>query len=140
MDPMKRIDQLMSSTPMTASRRDLVGTTRDLMLKTGVHCFPVIDATGHPEGIVSSWDLMADHLSVERIEDVMTCDVITIGAHQSVYEAASTMQSNFIHHLVVTNADDEVVGVVSSFDLLAELTDEEQRVPEEPTPSEEVPD
>jgi len=126
MNEMRRVDQLMSSDPMTVDRRDLVGAIREQMLETGVHCLPVVDPTGHPIGIVSSWDLVEEYLSIESIEDVMTSNVITIGSHQSVYEAAVIMQSNYIHHLVVINEENEVLGVLSSLDLLGEFTDDER--------------
>ena len=126
MNEMTRVDQLMTSSPMTVARRDLVGPIREQMLDTGVHCLPVVDATGHPVGIVSSWDLVEEYLSIEAIEEVMTSNVITISSHQSVYEAAVIMQSNFIHHLVVTNEEHEVLGVLSSLDLLGEFIDDER--------------
>jgi signal-transduction protein with cAMP-binding, CBS, and nucleotidyltransferase domain len=125
MNEMTRVDQLMTSSPMTADRRDLVGPIREQMLETGVHCLPVVDATGHPVGIVSSWDLVEEYLSIESIDEVMTSNVITIGSHQNVYEAAVIMQCNFIHHLVVINEENEVLGVLSSLDLLGEFIDDE---------------
>ena len=124
MNEMTRVDQLMTSSPMTVARRDLVGLIREQMLETGVHCLPVVDATGHPVGIVSSWDLVEEYLSIESIEEVMTSNVITISSHQSVYEAAVIMQTNFIHHLVVINEEHEVLGVLSSLDLLGEFIDD----------------
>jgi predicted transcriptional regulator len=126
MNEMMRVDQLMSPSPMTADRHDLVGSIRERMLETGVHCLPVVDAAGHPIGIVSSWDLVEEYLSVESIEDVMTPNVITISSDQSVYEAAVIMQSNFIHHLVVINEEHEILGVLSSLDLLGAFIDDER--------------
>ena len=52
----------------------------------------------------------------------MTTKVETIGSHQHASEAAATMTSNFIHHLVVVDEENHLVGVISSLDLLAEVT------------------
>jgi len=115
------ITELMTPAPFTAGRGDLVGTTRQAMLDHGFHCLPVTDEHGHPVGIVSSWDLIHDYDEVESIESAMTSKVITIGAHETSHEAAKLMQTNFIHHLVVVEESGEVVGVISSLDLLSAL-------------------
>jgi CBS domain-containing protein len=124
------INELMTTTAVTARRTDVVGPIRDMMLESGIHCLPVTDENGHPVGIVSSWDLVEEYGSQESVENAMTSKVITIGGHQSVYEAATMMKSNFIHHLVVVDPANEVVGVLSSLDLLGEFIDEERLPPD----------
>jgi CBS domain-containing protein len=52
--------------------------------------------------------------------DVMSCQVETIEASVDPLEAARRMASLGIHHLLVTRGD-EVVGMVSSLDLVAML-------------------
>lgn len=120
---MTDIGELMTPAPFTIERSELVGPVRDAMLDSGIHCLPVTDPQGHPVGIVSSWDLVEEYAPQESIENAMTRKVITVGAHESVEEAALLMRLNFIHHLVVVNDADEVVGVVSSLDLLSELSE-----------------
>ena len=41
----------------------------------------------------------------------MTKKVFTIGAHRSIPEAATMMRTHFVHHLVVVDVANEVVGV-----------------------------
>lgn len=120
---MSEVRDLMTAAPFTVARTELVGPVRDAMLASGIHCLPVIDVAGRPVGIVSSWDLVEEHGPEEPVENAMTPKVITVGPHESIEEAAMLMRLNFIHHLVVVNEADEVVGVVSSLDLLSELSE-----------------
>lgn len=51
-----------------------------------------------------------------RLNEIMTRDVVTLGADASEEEAREQMRRNRIHHLVVTRGKD-VIGVVSDRDL-----------------------
>ena len=112
------VGDLMTPAPFTIHRGDLVGDTRDTMLESGVHCVPVV------VGIVTSWDLVEEYAPMESIDNAMTTKVETIGSHQHASEAAAAMTSNFIHHLVVVDEENHLVGVLSSLDLLAEGTED----------------
>ncbi len=120
---MRTIIDVMTGSPITAARTDAIGALRDAMAHSGVHCIPVTDDGGHPVGIVSSFDLVEQTWASQPVEDVMTTKVFTIGGHQSVPEAANMMRTHFVHHLVVVDLANEVVGVVSSLDLLEDLLD-----------------
>ncbi len=50
----------------------------------------------------------------------MTKNVLTIPKYSSIHIAARIMRNHNIHHLVVTH-EKKIVGVLSSFDLLALL-------------------
>jgi CBS domain-containing protein len=121
---MRFVEEIMTPAPFTANRNELVGPIRDAMLRSGVHCIPVVDVADHAVGIVSSFDLVEEYSPQESIENVMTEQVITIGAHQSASEAAAIMRSNFIHHLIVVNETAETIGILSSLDLLGELLED----------------
>jgi CBS domain-containing protein len=53
-----------------------------------------------------------------NVADLMTKDVVTVSQEDSVSVAARLMRDKKVHHLLVTS-DGEVVGIVSSFDLLS---------------------
>lgn len=118
---MRTVENLMSTTLITAGPNDLIGPLRDAMLDSGIHCLPVVDDAGALVGIVSAWDLVEEYSPQEGVGNAMTTNVLTIGPSALVEEAAAMMCDNFVHHLVVLEAE-RVVGVVSSFDLLGELT------------------
>lgn len=119
---MRTVADIMTPDPIGALPSDLVGEVRDRILSTGVHCLPVVDA-GRPVGVVSSWDLVEEHAPAESVVNVMSSRVATIGPHALVEEAASRMLDDFIHHLLVVDEHGELTGIVSSFDLLAEMVE-----------------
>lgn len=53
-----------------------------------------------------------------RIRDLMTTDVITVSPETSIKSAASQMVEAGVSGLVVTNSDDEVVGILSEADFV----------------------
>lgn len=118
------VGDIMSTPVLTREAGDMVGEIRDQMLETGVHCLPIVDDAGTPIGVVSAWDLVEEYQPMEAISNAMTPRVVTIGADESVREAAAEMRNNFIHHLVVVDEAGGVIGVLSSMDLVAHFVDE----------------
>jgi CBS domain-containing protein len=118
------VADIMSTPVLTRQAGDLVGDVRDQMLESGLHCLPIVDDDGAPMGIVSAWDLVEEYQPMEAIASAMTRRVVTIGADESVREAASEMRNNFVHHLVVVDEAGGVVGVLSSMDLVAHFVDD----------------
>ena len=117
---MQTVAEIMAPEPITADPAELVGEVRDRILSTGIHFLPVVE-DGRAVGVVSSWDLVEEYQPEESITNVMSGRVVMIGPHASIDEAAHRMLGEFIHHLVVADDEGRVVGIVSSFDLLAEF-------------------
>ena len=61
----------------------------------------------------------------------MTRDVITVPQSDPVHAAAGMMRSSNVHHLVVTH-EDEIVGILSTFDLLKVIEEHRFGVGEAP--------
>jgi CBS domain-containing protein len=55
------------------------------------------------------------------VEDVMTHHVLTVRPDDDVREAARQMIDGHVHRLLVCDGD-EVVGIITTFDLLRALT------------------
>ncbi|MEO8694722.1 MAG: CBS domain-containing protein [Acidimicrobiales bacterium] len=110
----------MSEVVHTATITDVVGPVRDLMIEHSIHSVPVLDAGGKLVGIVTSSDLVEEWAPQMGVQTVMSRNVETVPRHRSVVDAARTMIAKHIHHLVVVERD-QVIGVVSSFDLLKHL-------------------
>jgi CBS domain-containing protein len=119
-DIVDTVAEIMAPEPITAHPSELVGEVRDRILTSGIHFLPVVD-DGRAIGVVSSWDLVEEYQPEESVTNVMTDRVVMIGPHASIDEAARRMLNEFIHHLVVVDETGKVVGIVSSFDLLAEF-------------------
>ena len=113
------VAEIMAPEPIIAQPSELVGDVRDRILSTGVHFLPVVQ-DGRAIGVVSSWDLVEEYQPQESITNVMTNRVVMIGPHASIEDATHRMLNEFIHHLVVVDEQGKVVGILSSFDLLAE--------------------
>lgn len=119
---MRRVRDVMSPVVLTVGADDVIGDVRDKVLHSGIHFVPVVDAGGRPIGVVSSLDLVEEYAPAEGVLNAMSDGVTTIGADESLPEAASLMRNAYIHHLVVVD-DEQMVGVLSTFDLLGELAD-----------------
>jgi CBS domain containing-hemolysin-like protein len=117
---MRTVEEIMSQVVRTATVTDVVGPLRDLMIEHAIHSVPVLDAGGKLVGIVTSSDLVEEWAPQMGVVTVMSRSVETVPRHRSVVDAARTMVAKHFHHLVVTERD-QVVGVVSSFDLLKHL-------------------
>ena len=86
---------------------------------------PVCDVDGRVVGMLSKTDL-AEHIAREsdpdlRIEDVMTREVISVGADEPLERAISIMAFEGVHRLVVLDGQSHIAGIISSMDVLREL-------------------
>lgn len=107
---------------------------------------PVVDAAGHPIGIVSKTDVLrhvvpegarigsdgvepsasielavvsaAERGAAPTVRDVMTHVVFTLQAEASLSRAAALMAFEGVHRIVVVAADGSALGIVSSLDIL----------------------
>ena len=109
-----------------------------IMAEHGLNALPVLDSDGHIAGIVSESDLMrkeeyqdesaarrpphsrrhraqADGLAAGQ---VMSSPPITISAEASIVAAARAFDRAHVSHLVVTEADGTLAGIVTPLDLL----------------------
>lgn len=117
---MHTVDTVMTTNVRTVRTTDVVATVRDLMLDQRIHSVPVLDTAGALAGIVTSSDLVEEWAPDMGVETVMSRDVQTTGRHRTITDAARQMVDHRVHHLVVVERD-TVVGVVSSYDMLAYL-------------------
>lgn len=58
------------------------------------------------------------HLANTRVRDVMTVDPVTVSPSDDVEAAARLMAKRGIHRVPVVQGDDELVGIVSSIDIM----------------------
>lgn len=123
---MKRVMDIMTPDVLSVRPNDLIGDVRDIFLDTGFHCLPVLGDDEHAVGVVSSWDLIEEYQPEEAISNAMTDRVHKIGPSASVGEAAAAMREHCVHHLVVVDEMEALIGILSSFDLLEPLATGEQ--------------
>lgn len=96
-----------------------IGRARDYIVSLGIHAIPIM-VDGEVVGIVTSTDLVDDWADDELVSTVMSASPQTIDAEAAVRDAADMMIERHIHHLLV-ETEGEVVGILSSLDLLHDL-------------------
>jgi CBS domain-containing protein len=117
---MQVVSEVMTTDVRTVRSSETIGPIRDLMLDGRIHSAPVLDGDGVLVGIVTSSDLVEEWAPQMGVTTVMNDAVVTVDPDTTVVDAARLMLDHRIHHLVVVGAGD-VVGLVSSFDLLRAL-------------------
>ena len=100
-----------------------------------VHGVPVVSKTGKLMGVISKTDLVRLHSERKRasravggsaeppkVWEVFSTPPITISPDETVTAAARSMLESEVHRLVVME-DDEIVGILSTFDVLRYITE-----------------
>ena len=125
-----KINDLMVAGVITAGRDDSIAEVREKMRRKAIHAVPIVDLDNRLIGILTAIDLI-DELSPEAtVASVMNGKVYTVPKYSDVHIAARLMRNHHIHHVVVTD-ESEVVGIISSFDLL-KLVEEHRFVMKNP--------
>jgi CBS domain-containing protein len=99
-----------------------------LFLAKGISGMPVVDAEGRPLGVVSKTDVLRG-LGAEdadaRAADIMTPVTLAMPEHASIARAAALMAYERVHRVVVIGPGGNVVGLVSTIDVLRWLARED---------------
>ncbi len=91
-----------------------------MILTLGITAAPVVDEDGQPLGLVALRNLArAPHDA--PVGHHMTSPAATIGPDASVEEAGQQMGQLGYHHLVVVDGNSQVIGFVSSLDVIRGL-------------------
>ncbi len=95
------------------------------MYKEGIRRLFVMDEDGNPKGVVSYYDLIGILGSIKpgkieksttKIEDIMSEDIMTVSANDSIGDAANLMIRADISGLLVLD-DEKPVGVITKTDI-----------------------
>ena len=107
-----------------ATRGDLL----QLFLSKGISGVPVIDDEGRPLGVASKTDVLRG-LGAEnadaRAADIMTPVTLAMPEHASIARAAALMAYERVHRVIVVGPGGNVVGLVSTIDVLRWLARED---------------
>ncbi len=111
---------------VTVSPEDTIQTAAHTMCKRHVGCLLVTES-GRLVGILTDRDLVARAVaegvdpSTAKVARFATYDPITISVNDGVETAAERMRLHGIRRLPILNAERNVVGIVTSDDLLVML-------------------
>jgi len=125
----ERVDRVMSAA-LSIRPEDSAGTVLRLFAEYPIHHLPVVSGR-KVVGLVSSADVLKlaafrrpadgssnDYLSRVNVTDVMSRPAITIRPHQSLIDAAHLMASHGIHALPVVDADEQLLGILTTTDII----------------------
>ncbi|MCI4456015.1 MAG: CBS domain-containing protein [Sulfolobus sp.] len=115
------VRDLIKRKPVTAGLNATLSEVASLMKENDVGSV-IITEGNKPVGIITERDLVyavADGLSPETpVTKVMSYDPVKVRQDEDVSSALSLMVSRNIRHLVVVNDEGDLVGVISSKDML----------------------
>jgi CBS domain-containing protein len=127
------VGALMSTDPIVVSADAPLADAARLLEKHHVHGLPVVDALGGVVGVVSQTDMLRARTTQDlwerwpglRVRHLMTSPALTIDADSEVATAASLMERERVHRLVVVAADERTpIGVISTTDLVHAMLEE----------------
>ncbi len=118
------IEQIMSFPVVVTRETTKLKHTRELINRKSINAIPVLKEDGEIAGILSSSDLAKAHDKNITVGDIMTDKVHIVLKNNRVQDAAKTMLKHSVHHLVVME-DGNVIGMVSSLDIIRSLVSTE---------------
>lgn len=128
------VARLMSPDVITVTPDTFVEDAADTLREHNIGSLVVVDEDNHLQGILTSTDFV--HIVAESnpkaettVERYMTTEVVTAGAQDPIRDAADKMITYKIHHLPVVDGSEGVIGMLSTTDLTAYLSDVKQPSP-----------
>lgn len=123
------VGQLMSSPVATIPPETPIHEGARTMLEQSIGSIIIVDESDRPQGILTSTDfvrLVADQRSIDDtvVEAYMTPVSAATTADKSIREAANEMMDGGVHHLPVVDETESVIGILSTTDLTAYLSDD----------------
>lgn len=122
------VARVMSTELCTVSPDTLVEDAASVMLENGVGSVLVVDDAHDLQGILTSTDfvrIVSERRPKDRtpVSTYMSTDVVTVSAQDTIREAADTMVDRGFHHLPVVDETEGLIGIVTTTDLTAYVSD-----------------
>ncbi|MHB9286641.1 CBS domain-containing protein [Halobacteriales archaeon Cl-PHB] len=128
------VARLMSTGVHTVTPDTYVEDAANDLMEHEIGSLVVVDGNNQLEGILTSTDFVrivaeSRQKAQTTVERYMTDRVVTVEAQDSIRDAADKMITYGIHHLPVVDDEEGVIGMLSTTDLTAYLSDVEQPSP-----------
>jgi len=129
------ISSIATNDVISVQEGQKISDIRNAMRDNEIRHVPVVRGT-RLVGMVSLTDIMKLELTNDRedersidaildyqysINDIMTSDLKTLGMESTVRDAVDILSNNSFHSVPLVDADDNLVGVVTSTDLIKHL-------------------
>ena len=143
----RRVKDEMSRAVIFAHPEDTLEEALSLMAEYRLTALPVTDAKNRCVGIISTTDLVEPYhddesaadasrqgegngrypadqlfrlpLAQRKVEELMTPNVVSVDRETTVLKAAGQMLRHRVHHLPVVDKQQQLLGIVSTMDLLS---------------------
>ena len=119
------INRIMTTDPITVGPQESVAYAKSILDSKDIHHLPVTE-DGVLVGILTSSDLLkldifkgkAAALAAIKVEQVMEAEPVTLDVFADLIDVAAKLSDGSFHALPVVEADNVLVGIVTSTDLI----------------------
>ncbi len=116
------ISTIMSTQLITLTPEDTLGKAREILMSKRVHHLPVVEGK-YLVGMITSWDLFklgssASEYQNIKVREVMTTKLATLEPYQHIGAAAEVLMEHLFHAIPIVNDNRELLGIVTSYDIL----------------------
>ncbi len=120
----KRSENAVILKPHTVSKEDTVEHVREIMARNGFSGFPVVDAQGCLEGMVTGRDVRYLDRTDATVAEVMTPRerLVTAPPSTGLEEARRILYENRIEKLPLVDADGKLAGLITGSDIEKRIT------------------
>jgi homoserine O-acetyltransferase len=109
------VGDMMIRDVITIRQGSSVEDAARIMMTSGITHRPVISEDGKLASIVTAWDVSkAVALKLDRLEEIMTREVVTIGQNDPIERAAKNMNDHNISALPVIDEGQKVIEIITS--------------------------
>jgi CBS domain-containing protein len=126
-----KLRQIMSDEVICARGTLRMSAVIRLMMQHHIGCLPVVDSRRHPIGVITKFDLVeqfenSSEVHARTAEDLMLPLALTLSEASTVAHAAAMMVLEDTHHVLVVSATGALTGVVSTYDIVKWLVENER--------------
>ncbi len=116
------VKSIMTTDLITAKPTTKLDKIREIFMNHKIHHIPIMES-GRIVGLVTTYDLWKNKIAPvdyasTPVADVMTTQIAKIRPTDKVGTAAELFLDNRFHALPVVNENDNLLGIVTSFDIL----------------------
>jgi len=116
------VTAIMTKNVITLTPANTLEEARNLMLSKHIHHMPILE-NNKLVGMLTSWDFFKLGKSVAelgsvKVSEVMTTKIATLDPEQHIGAVAELLMEHLFHAVPIINDDRELLGIVTSTDLI----------------------
>lgn len=128
------VSEIMTRSVLCVHMNERIDKAIHLFLQNQISILPVVNTAGCCVGVVTLKDVVASEKSqIDQndaqvnsiadlpVADAMSADFVWIGQHETIAASVKKTLDHSIHHLLVLDENQCLVGVVSSVDILKQI-------------------